>query len=259
MDPATLIGLVVAFGAVIASIFIEGSSPMAVVLPAPMMLVIGGTVGAGLIGSTLKDTIFAYTSIPRALLFKPPATAGVVETLVGLADRARREGLLALEDAAKDIDDEFLKSGLQGAIDGTDPEDLRGILEDRIATKSKRDKGAAKYFADLGGYAPTVGIIGTVVSLVHVLENLDKPEELGHMIAAAFVATLWGLLTANLMWLPFSGRMKRMSELECGHMEVILEGLMSVQAGANPRLVGERLRSLLPPEPAKKEKEKAAA
>ena len=259
MDPATLIGLVVAFGAVLASIFLEGSSPMSVVLPAPMMLVIGGTIGAGLIGSTLKDTIYAYTSLPRAMLFKPPKTEEAVETLVSLADRARREGLLALEDAAKEIDDEFIKSGLQGAIDGTDPEDLRGILEDRIATKRARDKGAAKYFADLGGYAPTVGIIGTVVSLVHVLENLDKPEELGHMIAAAFVATLWGLLTANLMWLPFSARMKRMSELECGHMELILEGLMSVQAGANPRLVGERLRSLLPPEPAKKDKEKAAA
>ncbi len=254
MDPATLIGLVVAFGAVIASIFLEGSSPMSVVLPAPMMLVIGGTIGAGLIGSTLKDTTFAYTSLPRALMFTPPKTADAVETLVGLADRARREGLLALEDAAKDIDDEFIKSGLQGAIDGTDPEDLRGILEDRIATKRNRDKSAAKYFADLGGYAPTVGIIGTVVSLVHVLENLDKPEELGHMIAAAFVATLWGLLTANLMWLPFSARLKKMSELECGHMELVVEGLMSVQAGANPRLVGERLRSLLPPEPAKKDK-----
>jgi chemotaxis protein MotA len=261
MDPATLIGLVVAFGAVLASIFLEGSSPMSVVLPAPMMLVIGGSIGAGLIGSTLKDTIFAYTSIPRALLFKPPATTEAVDTLVSLADRARREGLLALEDAAKDIDDEFIKSGLQSAIDGTDPEDLRGILEDRIATKRARDKVASKYFADLGGYAPTVGIIGTVVSLVHVLENLDKPEELGHMIAAAFVATLWGLLTANLVFLPFSGRFKRMSELECGHMEIVVEGLMSVQAGANPRLVGERLRSLLPPETPKDaaKREKAAA
>ncbi|WP_298462412.1 motility protein A [uncultured Cellulomonas sp.] len=254
MDPATLIGLVVAFGAVLASIILEGSSPMSVILPAPMMLVIGGTIGAGLIGSTLKDTIFAYTSLPKAMLFKPPKTVEAVDTLVGLADRARREGLLALEDAAKDIDDDFLKAGLQGAIDGTDPDDLRGILEDKVNTKRTRDKGAAKYFADLGGYAPTVGIIGTVVSLVHVLENLDKPEELGHMIAAAFVATLWGLLTANLMWLPFSARLKRMSELECGHMELVVEGLMSVQAGANPRLVGERLRSLLPPEPAKKEK-----
>jgi chemotaxis protein MotA len=254
MDPATLIGLVIAFGAVITSIFLEGASPMSVILPAPMMLVIGGTLGAGLIGSTLKDAIFAFTTLPKAMTFKPPKTPEVVETLVGLADRARREGLLALEDAAKDIDDEFLKAGLQGAIDGTDPDDLRGILEDRINTKRTRDKGAAKYFADMGGYAPTVGIIGTVVSLVHVLENLNKPDELGHMIAAAFVATLWGLLTSNLMWLPFSARIKRASELECAHMELTVEGLMSVQAGANPRLVGERLRSLLPPEPAKKEK-----
>ena len=254
MDPATIIGLVVAFGAVLVSIFLEGASPMSVVLPAPMMLVIGGTLGAGLIGSTLKDAIFAFSSLPKALMFKPPRTTDAVDTLVGLADRARREGLLALEDAAKDIEDDFLKAGLQGAIDGTDPEDLRGILEDRVNTKRTRDKGAAKYFADMGGYAPTVGIIGTVVSLVHVLENLNKPDELGHMIAAAFVATLWGLLTSNLVWLPLSARLKRASELECGHMELVVEGLMSVQAGANPRLVGERLRSLLPEEPAKKEK-----
>lgn len=254
MDPATIIGLVVAFGAVLVSIFLEGASPMSVILPAPMMLVIGGTLGAGLIGSTLKDAIFAFSSLPKALMFKPPKTTEAVETLVSLADRARREGLLALEDAAKDIDDDFLKSGLQGAIDGTDPEDLRGILEDRVNTKRTRDKGAAKYFADMGGYAPTVGIIGTVVSLVHVLENLNKPDELGHMIAAAFVATLWGLLTSNLVWLPLSARLKRASELECGHMELIVEGLMSVQAGANPRLVGERLRSLIPEEPAKKQK-----
>lgn len=254
MDPATFIGLVVAFGSVLAAILLEGASPMSVILPAPMLLVIGGTIGAGLIGSTLKDTMFAYGSLSKALTFRPPKSAEAVETLIGLADRARREGLLALEDAAKDIDDEFIRSGLQGAIDGTDPEDLRGILEDRIATKRNRDKGAAKYFADLGGYAPTVGIIGTVVSLVEVLENLNKPEELGHMIAAAFVATLWGLLTANLMFLPIAARLKRATEIECAHMELVLEGLMSVQAGANPRLVGERLRSLLPEERAKKEK-----
>lgn len=254
MDPATLIGLVVAFGAVLGAIVLEGANPMSVVLPAPMLLVIGGTIGAGLIGSTLKDTIFAYGSLSKALTFKPPKSSEAVETLIALADRARREGLLALEDAAKDIDDEFIRSGLQGAIDGTDPEDLRGILEDRITTKRNRDKGAAKYFADLGGYAPTVGIIGTVVSLVEVLENLNKPEELGHMIAAAFVATLWGLLTANLMFLPIAARLKRATEIECAHMELVLEGLMSVQAGANPRLVGERLRSLLPEERARKAK-----
>jgi chemotaxis protein MotA len=105
----------------------------------------------------------------------------------------------------------------------------------------------------MGGYAPTIGIIGTVISLVHVLENLSDPSSLGHSIAAAFVATLWGILSANVVWLPLGTRIKRFSDLECAQMEVTLEGLLAVQAGANPRLVGERLRSLLPETPAAKE------
>jgi len=106
----------------------------------------------------------------------------------------------------------------------------------------------------MGGYAPTIGIIGTVISLVHVLENLSKPAELGHSIAGAFVATLWGILSANVVWLPLSARIRRISDLECTSMEVTLEGLIAVQAGANPRLVGERLRSLLPDDPESKAK-----
>jgi len=259
MDPATLIGVVVAFGAVLAAILLEGSSPMAVLLPAPMLLVIGGTLGAGLAGSTLKDAKRAFGSLPKAFTLKLPKPEVTIDTLVRLADRARREGLLALEEAAKEIDDEFLRAGLQAAIDGTDPEDLRTILDDKIQTKRSQDRAVAKYFGDMGGYAPTIGIIGTVVSLVHVLENLAKPEELGALIASAFVATLWGLLSANLLWLPLSARLKRASDLECTQMEVAVEGLLAVQAGANPRLVRERLRSLLPTEPANGEKKKAAA
>lgn len=254
MDPATIIGIVVSFGAVLASIIMEGSSPMSVILPPPMILVIGGTLGAGLTGSTLKDVKRAFGSLPKAFTLKLPKPEATIDTLVNLADRARREGLLALEDAAKEIDDEFLKSGLQAAIDGTDPEDLRMILDDKIATKRTQDRTSSKFFADLGGYAPTIGIIGTVVSLVHVLENLSSPDLLGPLIAAAFVATLWGLLTANLLWLPLSARLKRASDLECQQMEVAVEGLLAVQAGANPRLVGERLRSLLPAEPGKAKK-----
>lgn len=268
MDPATIIGITLAFGAVLASIILEGSSPMSVLLPAPMLLVIGGTLGAGLMGSTIKDAKRAAAALPKAFMLKLPKPQETVDTLVSLADRARREGLLALEDAAKDIDDEFLKAGLQAAIDGTDPEDLRVILDDKIQTKRAEDRASAKYFSDMGGYAPTIGIIGTVVSLVHVLENLAEPEKLGHMIAAAFVATLWGLLSANLIFLPLGSRLKRASDLECTQMEVAVEGLLAVQAGANPRLVGERLRSLLPVEttkgskgekkPAKGEKKAAA-
>lgn len=253
MDPAGFIGLVVAFGAIFGALLMEGADPMSIFLPAPLLLVWVGTIGVGIAGHTVKDVIESFKAVPRALMKKVPDPTSTVDTLVDLADRARREGLLALEDAAKDIDDEFLRGGLQAAIDGTDPDDLRMILEDKIATKRSREKVWSKYFADMGGYAPTIGIIGTVISLVHVLENLSDPASLGHSIAAAFVATLWGILSANVVWLPLGARIKRFSDLECAQMEVTLEGLLAVQAGANPRLVGERLRSLLPDTPAAKE------
>ncbi len=252
MDPAGFIGIVVAFGAIFGALLIEGADPMSIFLPAPLMLVWLGTIGVGIAGHTVKDVIASYSAVPRAFLSKAPDPGAMVDTVVDLADRARREGLLALEDAAKDIDDVFLRSGLQAAIDGTDPEDLRDILEDKIATKRTQDRVHSKYFQDMGGYAPTIGIIGTVISLVHVLENLADPASLGHSIAAAFVATLWGILSANAVWLPIGVRIRRLSDLECLQMEVTLEGLLAVQAGANPRLVGERLRSLVPePSPAK--------
>jgi chemotaxis protein MotA len=253
MDPAGFIGLVVAFGAIFGALLMEGADPMSIFLPAPLLLVWVGTIGVGIAGHTIKDVIESFKAVPRALMSKVPDPTTTVDTLVELADRARREGLLALEDAAKDIDDPFLRGGLQAAIDGTDPDDLRMILEDKIATKRAREKTHSKYFQDMGGYAPTIGIIGTVISLVHVLENLSDPASLGHSIAAAFVATLWGILSANVVWLPIGTRIKRFSDLECAQMEVTLEGLLAVQAGANPRLVGERLRSLLPDEPAAKE------
>lgn len=249
MDVATLIGLGAAFGAVLLSIILEGSTPMSVILPAPMLLVFGGTIGAGLASSTLGDFTRAFAGLKRFLLFKKPDMNGSVDTIVSLADKARREGLLALEEAAKDLDDDFLKDGLQAAIDGTDPDDLRALMEARIDAKKARDKVSAKVFTDMGGYAPTVGIIGTVVSLVHVLENLSDPSSIGHMIAAAFVATLWGLLSANLMWLPTAARIKRVADIEAAHMELVMEGLLAIQAGGNPRIVGARLRSLVPDQP----------
>jgi len=245
MDIASLIGIGLAFGAVIMAIFMEGSTPMSVVLPAPMLLVIGGTIGAGLATTTLKDFLTAFLNLKNYLFYKPKDLNETVDTVVSLADRARREGLLALEDASKDIDDDFLKDGLQSAIDGTDPDDLRAMMEARIDAKMSRDRTIAKLFTDMGGFAPTIGIIGTVVSLVHVLENLAQPSTIGHMIAAAFVATLWGLLSANVIWLPIAGRVKRISELESAQMELAMEGLLAIQSGANPRVVGARLRSLV--------------
>lgn len=261
MDPATIAGLGIAVTAIVAAIFIEGSSPMSILLPAPMILVLVGTLGAAIAGGTMRDAKNAAKALPRAFTGKPKGSEEAIATIVSLAERARREGLLALEDSAKDIDDDFLRDGLRGAIDGTDPEDLRVILEDKIAAKRAADRVGANFFTQMGGYAPTIGIVGTVVSLVHVLENLSEPEELGNLIAAAFVATFWGIASANIAFLPIGNRLKRLSELECAQMEIVVEGLLSVQAGANPRVVGERLRSLVPPDQVEKpgKSDKAAA
>jgi chemotaxis protein MotA len=247
MDPATLVGLTVAFGAVFTALFIEGGDPMSLLLPGPMLLVLGGTIGVGIAGGLLRDLKLVLGTAKAAILGKPGRPDTTIAAVVTLAERARREGLLALEDAARDVDDEFLAEGLRSAIDGTDPEDLREILQDKIDSKRTADRAAATVFADLGGYAPTIGIIGTVMSLVHVLENLSDPGSLGHAIAAAFVATLWGVMTANLVWLPISSRIRRVSDIECAQMQLALEGILSIQAGANPRVVAERLRSLVPP------------
>jgi chemotaxis protein MotA len=223
-----------------------------------MVLVFGGTIGAMMAGGMLKDTIGLIGSLKLAFMGGAASPDAVVESIVKLAEKARREGLLALEDAIKDVQDPFLKKGLQLAIDGTDSEELHEILEAEVTAKRQADKAAAKLFADMGGFAPTIGIIGTVIGLVHVLENLSNPSELGHLIAGAFVATLWGVLTANVLWLPFGNKLKRLSEIQCAQMELVIAGIINIQAGANPRLVAQKLRSLLPPGTADKS-EKAAA
>ncbi len=221
MDPATLVGIVLAFGAVFGSMIMEGGSPAALFLPAPLLLVFVGTIGAGVAGGMLKDSIGVIGTLKKALLSKPQDSRGDRSSCWSAwPSSARREGLLALEDAVKGIDDAFLQQGLQTAIDGADPEELGDILDGQIQAKRAADKHAAKFFTDMGGYAPTIGIIGTVIGLVHVLENLSKPDELGHLIAGAFVATLWGVMTANVMWLPLASRAKRVSELECQQMEL---------------------------------------
>ena len=147
-----------------------------------------------------------FMALKSALLTKKSDSDALVESIVKLAERARREGLLALEDGMKDVENEFLRKGLQLAIDGTDQDELQDILEAEVEAKRKVDKLNAKILADMGAYAPTVGIIGTVLGLINALENLNKPEKLGHLIASAFVATLWGVLSANLLWLPLSAK-----------------------------------------------------
>jgi chemotaxis protein MotA len=245
MDPFTLIGVVLAFVAVFGSMIMEGGDPASIFLPPAMMLVFLGTAGVAMACGMQQDFLGGLKAIKDAMLTKKHDAEHVVKAIVGFAELARRDGLLALEEAAKSIDDPFLKKGIEMAVDGTDPEELREIMEAQIASKKVQDKAHAKVFENMGGFAPTLGIIGTVLGLVHVLENLSDPGKLGHLIAGAFVATLWGVMTANLMWLPIGNKLARVAAINAHHMELIVEGVLSVQAGANPRTVELKLLSFL--------------
>ena len=258
MDPASIVGIVVAFGSVFTLIFLEGGSIGEMFLLPPLILIFGGTFGVALAGGMLKDFTGMLLAVKSALLSKKTDSDALVESIVKLAERARREGLLALEDGMKDVENEFLRKGLQLAVDGTDQDELQDILEAEVEAKRKVDKLNAKILADMGAYAPTVGIVGTTLGLINALSNLSEPEKLGHLIASAFVATLWGLLSANLMWLPLSAKVKRVSELEATEMEMVIAGIVNIQSGANPRLVGQKLRSMLPPGTAPADEKKAA-
>jgi len=246
MDPATLIGLVVAFGALFAMLSIEGASITSILLPAPMVLVFGATIAVGIASGTIRDFLLAIRALPRAFRGKVQKPQSTIDQVVALAEKARREGLLSLESEAASASDPFLAGALQNLADGTDAEELRLMLEDEIATRTASDRIAGKFFTTLGGFAPTIGIVGTVVSLTHVLENLSSPEKLGPMIAAAFVATLWGLLSANFIWLPIGSRLRRLSDLEHERLTLLMEGVLAVQAGSQPRLLGERLKAMVP-------------
>ena len=259
MEVLTIIGVVLGFAAIFVGTTLEGGDPMAMFLLPPMLLVLGGTIGVGLAGNTMGDVAHFGKDIVKAFTGKAAKPGASLDVVVSLAEQARREGLLGLEEAASNLDDPFLKEALELAIDGTDPEDLQDILYGKIEAKRTYDKVGAKFFADMGAYAPTLGIVGTVLGLVHVLGQLSTPEALGPLIAAAFLATLWGVMSANCIFLPIAAKLKRLSELEAASMEVVLEGVLAIQAGASPRVVARKLGSLLPPAPAKAAKPAKAA
>lgn len=245
MELATIGGVIVVFAAVFASLIMEGASPTSIVLIPPIILVFVGSIGAAVSGGYLSDVMVIFKQLMKAFTAKAPKSDEAVAELIALADIARREGLLALEERARSAEDPFLREGLEMTVDGTDADEIYDVLAARIKTRKKTDHLGIKFFADMGGYAPTIGIIGTVIGLIHVLSNLDKPEELGHLIAGAFVATLWGVMSANVLWLPFSSKLKRISEAEVAHLEMVLEGVMSIQAGTSPRVVEKRLRAVI--------------
>ena len=199
MELATPVGMLLAVVAISVAFILEGGSPMvAFSNPAAIIIILGGTIGVGMASNRMSDIGGGIKATLKML--KPGKkidAAAAVNELMGFADIARRDGLLALEETVKGIDDPFLKRGLELVIDGTDSSEVIDVLEGDIAALKERHKVAAKFHADCGAYAPTIGIVGTVLGLIHALGHMDDPAEIGHAIAAAFIATLWGIGIAN--------------------------------------------------------------
>ncbi|NOZ06853.1 MAG: flagellar motor protein [Chloroflexi bacterium] len=247
MELSTPIGLVLGFGALLGAFMMEGGSPIMLLSPSAAIIVLGGTIAAILIAFPLKSVLV----LPKLLMqtfFSPSGDPQeIVNAFVGLADKARREGLLALEEDSKNIEDPFMRKGVMLVVDGVDPEVVRDIMETDADLVAERHSTGQGMLAAMGGFAPTMGIIGTVMGLVNVLSNLADPEHLGESIAVAFIATLYGVVTANILWLPMGNKLKKKSETELHVRYLMVEGVLAVQAGENPRIVREKLDAFLPP------------
>lgn len=247
MDPGTLIGIAAAFAAIFVGMIMEGANPASLIEPSSAIIVFGGSFGATMAGYLFSDSIGSIKVAMKGLLGKKHTSEQTIRELVEYAEIARRDGLLGLEKIANEMDDQYLATGLKLAVDGSDPHQIRDMMTTQIISMKSRHKAAAKFFADLGAFGPTLGIIGTVIGLVHMLENLEDPSSAGPAIAVAFTATLYGVMMANLVALPMANKLKRMSELEVQHMQLALEGVLAIQAGMSPRIVREKLVGFLPP------------
>ena len=244
---SSAIGIVVACLGIALGATLEGSNVMAVLNPAALLIVLGGTLGATIAGTSWDTARNIPKLYKRAFSATPPDMVGRVREIVGYAEKARRDGLLALDEQLSTVEDDYTRKGLQLVVDGTDPDLVAEVLETENVNMRKRHLAGAQPFEKAGGFSPTMGIVGTVFGLVHVLENLDKPETLGPAISAAFIATLVGVAAANVIYLPVANRLKQLSNEELTFRSMILEGVLAIQAGDNPRVVEEKLMAYVPP------------
>ncbi|WP_249009129.1 flagellar motor protein [Conexibacter sp. DBS9H8] len=257
MKPSSAIGIAVATAGILMGALMGGTSPASFIDIPAFLIIFGGTFGVTMAScgwESMREIPALYKIAFRA---PPDGTRERVALMVSLAEQARREGLLALDDRIREIDDEFTRKGLQLVVDGIDPDLVREVLEAEIEGMLARHTAGAAPFDKAGGFAPTMGIIGTVMGLVHVLQNLSQPATLGPSISTAFVATLLGIGSANVVYLPVANRLKGLSASELTLRTLTMDGILAVQAGDNPRVVEEKLSSYVAPMARNAEEEEA--
>lgn len=245
MDIATILGIVIAIGSILGGQALEGGHAGSIMQMTAFMIVIGGTLGALFVQNPMSVIIKGFGMLTLVLSTPKHDAKGTITLMLDLANLARKQGLLALESKLKDIHDPFLKKGIQLIVDGTDAKVVQEVLEIEVEHHEEQGVNAAKMWEAAGGYAPTVGILGAVLGLIHVMENLADPSKLGSGIATAFVATVYGVGSANLLFLPFANKIKLKLKEESSLRTMMIMGLVGLAQGENPRLMQEKLESFL--------------
>lgn len=245
MDKSSFGGVVIALGGILTGMMIEGGRIGQIIQPTAAMIVLGGTLGAVMLQFPLATVLSAAKSVAQVFFCKEPDGSAVVAQLVGFANKARRSGIVSLDQDLGNVEDAFLKQSLMLAVDGTEPAELRKIMQLSLDNQSEAEERIPQVFESAGGFSPTIGIIGAVLGLIQVMQHLDNINEVGRGIAVAFVATIYGVGLANLVCLPVAGKLKIRHREEQQHKELMLEGVVAILEGMNPRMVELKLNTYL--------------
>jgi chemotaxis protein MotA len=246
LDIATIAGLLT--GVTLILLAIVSGSPITTFIHIPsMMITIGGATAAAFINFPLKTMLGVVAIVKKTVLCKMPSATELIAKVVKYAEKARKEGMLALEDESETEEDEFLRLGLRLAVDGTDPQLLQKIMENDIIALQRRHEVGIGVITSLGTFAPAFGMIGTLVGLVQMLSNMSSPDGIGAGMAVALLTTFYGAFMANVFFLPLAGKLRNRSQEELMLRDLIVEGITSIQTGDSPRVVEEKLKSFLAP------------
>jgi chemotaxis protein MotA len=244
----TIVGIFLAIISIVLATVMDGNSFGALIGPSSLVLVVVGSIGVSFSGFQMADLKKVPKGIILSFTRKEPDAGEAVNRLMRFAEVARKEGVLALEAQIEELDDPFMKIGLQQVVDGVDGEMVREVLDIEMQALDERHAPVIGFIKAMGGYAPTMGMIGTVVGLINMLGNLSDPEQLGLGMSVALLTTLYGVIFANLVFLPIAAKLQRLHDLEVAQKELVMDGILAVQAGASPRLLVERLEAYLVPE-----------
>lgn len=246
MDIATILGILSATGLVLGAIFMGSGLNLFINIPS-LCIVVGGTFGVTLIAFPLKDFLSVIKVVQKALFTKNISANELISKFASFANKTRKEGILALESEIKEVKDEFLKKGVQLSIDGLEPQQIQNILDTEIDFVRDRHKLGADIFTSMGTFAPAMGMIGTLIGLVQMLQSMDDPSTIGPAMAVALLTTFYGSLMANICFMPIAGKLKTRSKEEMLTKEMTIQGIISLSNGDNPRILEQKLLAFLPP------------